>query len=142
MDKYSMDLANAIATAYIAKDFAIATIRNDKVYALIVEDFAKVACAYMENDCVHVKRNLKLDGENVAMAICLGFTWDFDKAAYEKYGRHAKYFRAYHFEDMVAEKLGMVVNADRHAPRTSEYDIHSADGKYGIECKYVHARVL
>jgi hypothetical protein len=136
------ELTNAISNAYLAKDFALATIHGDKVYALIVEDFADVAFFLMENDGIHVLRNLRLDSVwNVATVICLGYTWDFDKAAFEKYG-HAKYFRAYHFEDMVAEKLGMVVNTNRHAPRTSEYDIHSADGKYGIECKYVHARVL
>jgi len=136
------NLKNAINNGYRASDFAIATIHNDKVYALIVEDFADVAFSFMENDGVHMRRNIRVDSAyNVVNVICLGYTWDFDKSAFDKY-HHTKYFRAYHFEDMVAEKLGMVVNANRHAPRTAEYDIYSPDGNYGIECKYIHARVL
>lgn len=135
------DLFNAVANEYLAKDFALAAIKGNKVYAVIIKDFAEVAWFYMENDGSHVRKSIRLDGLNVTQVIDLGYTWDFDKKAFKKY-KDSEFFRAWYFEDMVAKAMGMRVNPNRHAPHQTDYDIYTAGKKYGMECKYKHARVL
>lgn len=146
MNKYSKitpaTVKALVSSAYAANDFVLGYIKDDKVYAAFMEDFADNAWFYMENDGKHIRRSISKNVEiDATVIIPLGWVWDFDRSAFEKYG-HNKNFRAYYFEDAVAEKFGMVVNSNRRAPRATEYDIHSIDGKYGIECKYIHARVL
>lgn len=135
------DLFNAVANEYLAKDFALAAIKGNKVYAVIVKDFAQVAWFYMENDGSHVRKSIRLDGLNVTQVIDLGYTWDFDRKAFKKY-KDSEFFRAWYFEDMVAKAMGMRVNPNRHASHQTDYDIYTAGKKYGMECKYKHARVL